>query len=194
MSGESKSAGKERTLSRIGRKPILVPTGVQVELGYCEATVKGPKGNLVQKLHPEVVVRLEENVLHVQRQSDRKFHRSIHGLTRTLLSNAIIGVTEGYQKSLDLMGVGYRAQQNGDNIILNVGYSHSVNVNTVTGVTIAVEANNKIHVTGCDKERVGEVAARIRKVRPPNAYKEKGIKYSDEILHLKPGKAATRKA
>ena len=129
----------------------------------------------------------------MERYSSRKFHRSLHGLTRSLVANAVTGVSEGYRKTLELMGVGYRAQQSGDGIILNVGYSHPVEIAPLEGVTIVVEGNNRVHVSGMDKQKVGEVAARIRKVRPPNAYKEKGIKYAGEVLRLKPGKSAARK-
>jgi len=194
MFGEINGKPREKTLSRVGRKPIPVPPEVQISLDYSQVTVKGPKGTLVQKLHPEVKVSLEDSMVLVERLSPRKFHRAVHGLTRSLIANAIVGVTDGYTRSLDLMGVGYRAQQNGNNVVLNVGYSHSVEVKPVAGVSITVEGNNKIHVQGCSKEEVGGVAAKIRKVRPPNAYKEKGIKYSDEVLRLKPGKAAARKA
>ncbi len=196
MSGstETRQAPEGRTLSRIGRKPVPVPPGVEVEVQYNGVTVKGPRGTLTQTYHPEVNVRVEGDEVVVERRSERKFHHSLHGLTRSLIANAIIGVTEGYTKTLELMGVGYRVVQNGDGITLNVGYSHPVDIQTVDGVTIEVEGNNRVHVRGNDKQRVGEVAAKIRKVRPPNAYKEKGIKYSNEVLHFKPGKAAARKA
>ena len=193
MSGNLIDRGKEKTLSRIGRKPIPIPPGVQVDVGYAEVTIKGPNGTLTQPIHPEVIVRLENGHIEVERQSSRKSHRSLHGLTRSLIANAVIGATEGYQKTLELMGVGYRVQQSGSGIVLNVGYSHSVEVKPLDGVSLTVEGNNRIHVRGSDKQKVGELAARIRKVRRPNAYKEKGIKYAGEVLHLKPGKAAARK-
>ena len=196
MSGDTEviQGSESRTLSRIGRKPIPMPSGVAVEVQYNGVKVTGPRGTIVQLYHPEVDVRVDGGMVIVERRSDRKFHRSLHGLTRSLINNAIIGVTEGYTRTLELMGVGYRVQQNGEGITLNVGYSHQVEVNPLEGVTIEVEGNNRVHVRGNDKQLVGEVAARIRKVRPPNAYKEKGIRYSDEILHFKPGKAAARKA
>jgi len=184
----------DRPLSRVGRKPIPIPSGITLDLTYGKVTAKGPKGTLVQTLHPEVIVRIEDGTVVVERQSARKFHRSLHGLTRTLISNTITGVSEGYKKTLDLMGVGYRVQQSGEGITLNVGHSHPVEVYPMEGVTLVVEGNNRVHVQGCDKQQVGQIAAKIRRVRPPNAYKEKGIRYSDEVLHLKPGKAATRKA
>jgi len=130
----------------------------------------------------------------VERFSERKFHHSLHGLTRSLINNAITGVTEGYTKTLELMGVGYRVLQNGSGITLTVGYSHPVDIQTIDGVTLEVEGNNRVHVRGIDKQKVGALAAQIRKVRPPNAYKEKGIKYAGEVLHFKPGKSAARKA
>ena len=186
--------GEERTLSRIGRKPIPVPSGVEVDIGSGEVTVKGPLGSLTQTYHPDVNVRLEDGNVIVERLSDRKFHRSLHGLTRSLIANAVTGVTQGYTKTLELMGVGYRVQETGDGITLSVGYSHTVEIHPPQGVTMEVEGNNRVHVRGINKQQVGSLAAQVRKVRPPNAYKEKGIRYSDEVLHLKPGKAAARKA
>ena len=186
--------GEQRTLSRIGRKPIPVPAGVEVEIGSGEVTVKGPLGSLTQTYHPEVNVRLEDGNVIVERLSQRKFHRSLHGLTRSLIANAVTGVTEGYTKTLELMGVGYRVQVTGDGITLSVGYSHTVEIHPPEGVTMEVEGNNRVHVRGIDKQLVGSLAAQVRKVRPPNAYKEKVIRYSDEIMHLNPGKAAARKA
>ena len=194
MSGSPAVKTQERTLSRVGRRPISIPDSVQVNLEYSQITVKGPKGELVQPLHPEVSVKLENGNILVERTSSRKFHRSLHGLTRTLIANAIQGVSQGYQKTLQLMGVGYRVQQRGTGITLNVGHSHPIEVDPPEGIVLTVEGNNRVHVTGFDKQKVGEVAANIRKARPPNAYKEKGIRYSDEVLHLKPGKAAGRKA
>ena len=185
---------QEKTLSRIGRKPIPLPDGVQVEVIYGGVKVTGPKGTLEQKYHPEVVVKVENGEVLVERQSDNKFHHSLHGLTRSLIANAVTGVSEGFTRSLDIMGVGYRVIVNGDGITLNVGYSHIVEIHPEDGVTMEVEGNNKIHIRGIDKQKVGQLAARVRRVRPPNAYKEKGIRYSDEVLHFKPGKAAARKA
>lgn len=193
MSGNG-AQGEERTLSRIGRKPIPVPAGVEVAIGSGEVTVKGPLGSLTQTYHPEVSVRLEDGNVLVERLSDRKFHRSLHGLTRSLIANAVTGVTEGYTKTLELMGVGYRVLETGDGITLSVGYSHTVEIHPPQGVTMEVEGNNRVHVRGINKQQVGALAAQVRRVRPPNAYKEKGIRYSDEVLHLKPGKAAARKA
>ena len=185
---------EERTLSRVGRKPIPVPSGVRVEIFENGVTVTGPMGTLTQTYHPEVDVKLEDGEVIVERRSPRKFHHSLHGLTRSLIANAITGVTEGYSKTMELMGVGYRVQQTGDGITLSVGYSHTVEIQPIDGVTLTVEGNNRVHVRGLDKQKVGAQAAQIRKVRPPNAYKEKGIRYQGEVLHFKPGKAAARKA
>ncbi len=183
-----------RTLSRIGRRPIAIPHGVEVEIGYGEVTVTGPMGTLTQRYHPEVRVAIEDGTVIVERLSERKFHHALHGLTRSLIANAVQGVTEGYTKTLELMGVGYRVQQDGPGIVLSVGFSHTVEIYPPEGVTMEVEGNNRVHVRGIDKQKVGALAAKVRKVRPPNAYKEKGIKYQGEELHFKPGKAAARKA
>jgi len=185
---------KERTLSRIGRKPISIPSGVEVQIEHDGVIVKGPLGTLTQKYHPEVRVSVDDGMVLVERLSERKFHHALHGLTRSLISNAITGVTEGYTKTLELMGVGYRVQAAGDGIILNVGYSHPVEIHPEEGVTMEVEGNNRVHIRGIDKQKVGSLAARVRKARPPNAYKEKGIRYQGELLRFKPGKAAARKA
>ena len=196
MSGDNQIKEKTtgRTLSRIGRQPKLIPSGVEVEVLYDGVTVKGPRGTLTQHYHPQVKVTVADQQVLVERVSERKFHHSLHGLTRSLIANAIVGVTEGYTKTLQLMGVGYRVQQSDDGIILSVGYSHTVEIRPLEGVNLEVEGNNRVHVSGIDKQRVGALAAQIRKVRPPNAYKEKGIRYSDEVLRFKPGKAAARKA
>ena len=190
--GEQKAQG--RTLSRIGRKPVPIPPGVEVAVEYGGVTVKGPRGTLTQMYHPDVIVKVEDGAVLVERLSEREFHHSLHGLTRSLIANAVTGVTEGYTKTLELMGVGYRVQQADDGIILSVGYSHTVEIRPDEGVTMEVEGNNRVHVRGIDKQRVGNLAAQVRKVRPPNAYKEKGIRYQGEVLHFKPGKAAARKA
>jgi len=185
---------QERTQSRIGRKPIAIPAGVEVQVQSGGITVKGPKGTLTQRYHPEVQVKVQDSTVVVERLSGKKFHHALHGLTRSLIANAITGVTEGYSKTLELMGVGYRVQQAGDGIILSVGYSHPVEIHPPEGVILEVEGNNRVHVRGTDKQKVGALAAQVRKVRPPNAYKEKGIRYQGEVLHFKPGKAAARKA
>ena len=196
LSGDSvvNEKKQEKTLSRIGRKPIPLPDGVQVEVQYGGVKVTGPRGTLEQKYHPEVLVKVENGEVLVERQSSKKFHHSLHGLTRSLIANAVIGVSDGFTKTLEIMGVGYRVAAAGDGIVLNVGYSHQVEIQPLEGVTMEVEGNNRIHVRGIDKQKVGQLAAQVRRVRPPNTYKEKGIKYSDEVLHFKPGKAAARKA
>ena len=193
MSGKDPGSGEEKTLSRVGRRAVPVPQGVEVSVEYARVTVTGPQGTLVQPVHPEVKVRIEAGHVVVERYSSRHFHRALHGLTRSLIANAITGTSEGFRKTLELMGVGYRVQQAGPGIVLSVGYSHTVEINPLEGVTLTVEGNNRVHVTGPDKQKVGEVASTIRRVRPPNPYKEKGIKYSNEVLHLKPGKAAARR-
>ena len=184
----------ERTQSRVGRKPIAIPAGVEVQILWNGVTVKGPMGTLTQIYHPEVKVRIADGEVLVERMSERKFHRSLLGLTRSLIANAITGVTEGYSKTMELMGVGYRVQQTGDGVTLSVGYSHTVEISPIEGVTLEVEGNNRVHVRGIDKQKVGALAAQIRKVRKPNAYKEKGIRYAGEVLRYKPGKSAARKA
>ena len=184
----------ERPLSRIGRQPIPIPEGVQVEVIYGGVIVRGPRGEVTQKYHPEVNVSVEDGNVTVERLTERKFHHSLHGLTRSLIANAIVGVTEGYTRTLELMGVGYRVQQNGDGITLSVGYSHTVDLFPEDGLTMQVEGNNRVHVSGVDKQKVGQLAAKVRRVRPPNRYKEKGIRYQGEVLRLKPGKAAARRA
>jgi large subunit ribosomal protein L6 len=196
MSGNSTTNGNTqgRTLSRIGRKPIPIPPGVEVEVQYGGVVVKGPNGTLTQTYHPDVKVTVEDGNVLVERLSERKFHHALHGLTRSLIANAVQGVSEGYTKTLELMGVGYRVQQVGDGIVLSVGHSHTIEMHPPEGVTMEVEGNNRVHVRGIDKQQVGNLAAKVRQTRPPNAYKEKGIKYSGEVLHFKPGKAAARKA
>lgn len=196
MSGNTRASNQseERTLSRVGRKPIPIPPGVEVQVNYGEVTVKGPRGTLTQRYHPEVQVKVQDGTVVVERFSERKFHHALHGLTRSLIANAITGVSEGYGKTLELMGVGYRVQQAGDGIILSVGFSHPVEMHPPEDVSMTVEGNNRIHIQGIDRQKVGELAAQVRKVRPPNPYKEKGIRYQGEVLRFKPGKAAARKA
>ena len=185
---------EERPLSRVGRQPIPMPPGVSAEVIYGGIIVTGPRGSVTQKYHPEVNVRVDGDEIIVERLTERKFHHSLHGLTRSLIANAVVGVTEGYSRTLELMGVGYRVQQNGDGITLSVGYSHTVDVFPEDGLTMQVEGNNRVHVSGIDKQKVGQLAAKVRRVRPPNAYKEKGIRYQGEVPRLKPGKAAARRA
>lgn len=154
-----------------------------------EVTVTGPNGKLQRSFSPEMSIALEDNNLLVTRPSDNRRHRSLHGLTRSLLANMVQGVDKGFEKVLEIVGVGYRAEKAGDNLILRIGFSHPVEVSPLPGVSLNVEGNNRIKVSGFDKEAVGEMAARIRAIRPPDAYKGKGIRYSGEPVRLKPGKA-----
>lgn len=176
-------------MSRVGQMPINVPKGVSVNIEEGEVTVSGPKGELRRHFSPDMSITRDNDYLIVSRPSDDREHRSIHGLTRSLLANMVEGVTEGFEKNLEIVGVGYRAQKVGDKLVLNVGFSHSVEVTPLPGITLDVEGNNRISVTGIDKEIVGEMAARIRAIRPPDAYKGKGIRYSGEMVRLKAGKA-----
>jgi large subunit ribosomal protein L6 len=180
-------------MSRIGRKPIEIPNGVSVSVNNRVVTVKGPKGTLTREVHPEMNVVVEGNVVTVQRPSDNKLHRALHGTTRTVISNMVNGVTEGYQKTLELVGVGYRANKSGNKLVLNVGYSHPVEFVAENGIDFEVPAATKIVVKGIDKEKVGAIAAKIRSVREPEPYKGKGIKYEGERILRKEGKAGKKK-
>ena len=181
-------------MSRIGRMPITVPAGVEVSVAAGNlVTVKGPKGSLTQQLHPAMMIELDGAVINVKRPSDAKEHRSLHGLTRTLLSNMIVGVNEGYKKELDINGVGYRANKDGNKLVMNLGYSHDVIIPEIDGITIEVPNPNKIIVLGCDKQKVGQFAAEIREYRRPEPYKGKGIKYVDEVIRRKVGKTGGKK-
>ena len=176
-------------MSRIGRMPIAVPAGVTVNINKGKVTVSGPKGELSRSLNPEMAITQQDNTLTVSRPSDNKEHRSFHGLTRSLLANMVTGVSNGFDKYLEIVGVGYRAEQAGEKLVLRIGYSHTVEVTPLPGVSLVAEGQNRIKVAGIDKEAVGEMAARIRKIRPPDAYKGKGIRYAGEKVRLKPGKA-----
>ena len=181
-------------MSRIGRMPITVPAGVEVSVAAGNVvTVKGPKGTLTQKLHPDMVIEQNGAEITVKRPTDDKEHRSLHGLTRTLLHNMIVGVNEPYKKELEINGVGYRAAKEGKNLVLNIGYSHQVIVPEVDGITIEVPGPNKIVIHGCDKQQVGQFAAEVREKRPPEPYKGKGIKYTDEVIRRKAGKTGAKK-
>ncbi|CAH0300332.1 50S ribosomal protein L6 [Peribacillus sp. Bi96] len=175
-------------MSRIGKKPIEIPAGVTVTINGSEVTVKGPKGELTRSFSPDLTIVVEENVLTVTRPSDEKTHRSLHGTTRALISNMVEGVSKGFEKSLELIGVGYRAQKQGTKLILNVGYSHPVEIEPETGVEVEVPSNTKVIIKGANKERVGALAANIRDVRPPEPYKGKGIRYVGEFVRRKEGK------
>ena len=176
-------------MSRIGRKPINIPAGVTVTVDAGVVTVKGPKGTLTQNIHPNMNVAVEGNEILVTRPNDEKENLSLHGLTRTLVHNMVVGVTEGYKKTLEVNGVGYRVQKQGKNLVMNLGYSHQVTVPEIEGITIECPSANSIVVLGTDKQKVGQFAAEIREKRPPEPYKGKGIRYEGEFVRRKEGKA-----
>ena len=181
-------------MSRIGRAPIAIPAGVEVKIeAENVVTVKGPKGTLTQKFNPNMAIAIEDGVLHVTRPNDAKENRSLHGLTRTLIHNMVVGVTEGYKKELDVNGVGYRVAKEGNKLVMNLGFSHQVTVEEVPGIEIEVPGPNKIIIHGCDKQQVGQFAAEVREKRPPEPYKGKGIKYTDEVIRRKAGKTGAKK-
>jgi large subunit ribosomal protein L6 len=175
-------------MSRVGRKPIEIPAGVTVTLDNNHATVKGPKGELSRTFHADIEIKIEDNVINIARPSDAKEHRALHGTTRAVLANMIEGVSKGFERSLELIGVGYRAAKQGNKLVLSVGYSHPVEIEAEPGLEIEVPANTKIIIRGTDKERVGALAANIRDVRPPEPYKGKGIRYEGEFVRRKEGK------
>jgi large subunit ribosomal protein L6 len=175
-------------MSRIGKKPIEIPAGVTVTVNGSNVTVKGPKGELSRSFNSDLTITLEENVLTVTRPTDEKNHRALHGTTRAVIANMVEGVSNGFQKSLELIGVGYRATKQGNKLVLNVGYSHPVEFEAEEGLEVEVPANTKIIVKGISKERVGALAADIRDVRPPEPYKGKGIRYEGEYVRRKEGK------
>ena len=176
-------------MSRIGRKPINIPAGVTVTVDANVVSVKGPKGTLTQKFHPNMNIAVEGNEILVTRPNDEKENRSLHGLTRTLIHNMVIGVTEGFKKELDVNGVGYRVQKQGKNLVMNLGFSHQVIVPEIEGITVECPSANKIVVSGADKQMVGQFAAEVREKRPPEPYKGKGIRYTGEHVRHKEGKA-----
>ena len=181
-------------MSRIGRAPITVPAGVEVTVGENNhITVKGPKGTLTSQLSPLMTLKQEGAEIHVTRPNDEKENRALHGLTRALLHNMVVGVTEGYKKELDINGVGYRAAKEGKKLVLTIGYSHPVEVEEIDGITIDVPNPNHLVVSGCDKQKVGQFAAELREKRPPEPYKGKGIKYTDEVIRRKVGKTGVKK-
>lgn len=181
-------------MSRIGQKPITIPKGVDITIGdENNVVVKGPKGQLSAQFDSNLTIGREDGTVTVTRPNDERRNRSLHGLTRTLLANMVTGVTDGFRKSLDITGVGYRAAMDGKTLVLNVGFSHQVKISPPEGITFAVEGNNKVHVTGYDKQLVGEEAARIRRVRPPEPYKGKGIRYEGEVVRRKAGKTGKAK-
>lgn len=181
-------------MSRIGRAPITVPAGVEITLGDNNVvTVKGPKGTLTRQFNANMAIALDGGVLTVSRPNDAKENRALHGLTRTLINNMVVGVTEGYKKELDVNGVGYRVAKEGNKLVMNLGYSHQVIMEEIPGITIEVPGPNKIIINGCDKQMVGQFAAEVREKRPPEPYKGKGIKYVDEVIRRKVGKTGAKK-
>lgn len=181
-------------MSRIGRKPIVIPAGVTVTVADGNVvTVKGPKGELTQTMHGDMIIKVEAAEVIVERPSEQKLHKSLHGLTRTLIANMVTGVSVGFTKELEINGVGYRAQKQGNKLVLGLGYSHPVEMEDIPGLTVEVPAPNKIIVSGADKQAVGQLAAKIREKRPPEPYKGKGIKYVDERIIRKEGKVGKSK-
>lgn len=179
-------------MSRIGKNPITIPNGVEVKIENNKVTVKGPKGTLEKTFHKNIIINVENGVITVERPNDDKFNRSLHGLTRTLISNMIIGVTEEFSRILDVNGVGYKAQKQGNKIVLALGYSHQVIVEEPEGIRFEVPAPNQIIVKGIDKEAVGQTAAIIRAKRSPEVYGGKGIKYTEEVIRRKEGKTGKK--
>lgn len=177
-------------MSRVGLKSLEIPEGVEITQDNNTITVKGPKGELTRTFHEDITVTIEDNVLSVARPSDHKEHRALHGTTRSLIANMVEGVSKGYEKSLEIIGVGYRAQKQGDQVVINAGYSHPVEVEKREGIEIEVPTQTKVTVKGIDKELVGAVAANIRAIRPPEPYKGKGIRYENEHVRRKEGKTA----
>lgn len=177
-------------MSRVGKQPVTIPDGVTVEVDGSRVEVKGPRGELSTSFHPDMKIAVEDGEVRVSRPTEQARHRSLHGLTRSLIGNMVEGVTEGYQRSLEIHGVGYRVQQKGRGIELNVGFSSPVEFEAPEGIELAVESPTLLHVRGVNKQLVGEIAARIRKVRPPEPYKGKGIRYLGEQIRRKAGKAA----
>jgi len=176
-------------MSRIGKMPIAIPAGVEVTLNGNDITVKGPKGTLSRTVHSNMAVNMEGNVITVTRPNDEKENRALHGLTRSLIANMVEGVSNGYKKELEINGIGYRAEKQGKDLVLTIGFSHKVVMTEIDGITIEVPSPNKVVISGPDKQKVGQFAANIREKRPPEPYKGKGIKYVDEYVRRKEGKA-----
>ena len=179
-------------MSRIGNKPITVPEGIEVTLADKLITVKGPKGTLTREIHPNINVKIENNVITISRPDDEPANRSLHGLTRTLINNMIIGVKDEFKRELEINGVGYRAQKQGTKLVMNLGYSHPVEMEAPEGITFDVPNPNQIIVRGIDKELVGQTAAVVRTKRPPEVYRGKGIKYVEEVIRRKEGKTGKK--
>jgi len=180
-------------MSRIGRSPITIPAGVDVKITEDNyVTVKGPKGTLEQSISPDVKINVEGTEITLTRPTDAPRHRSLHGLSRTLINNMLVGVTDGFKKELDINGVGYRAAKEGKKLVMNLGYSHQVIIEEIDGISVDVPAPNKIIITGINKQAVGQFAADVRKKRPPEPYMGKGIKYADEVIRRKEGKTGVK--
>jgi len=184
-------------MSRIGKMPVVIPKGVDIKIdklndGGSSVTVKGPKGTLNQIMHKDMILNIEDGRLIVTRPSDEKQHKALHGLTRSLINNMVVGVTDGYSKELDIDGVGWRAQKQGKSVVFNIGYSHPITVNEEPGITIDTPAPTKVIISGADKQRVGQIAAEIRKMRLPEPYLGHGIKYAGERIRRKAGKAGKK--
>jgi len=179
-------------VSRIGRKPIEIPSGVEVSQNGNVLTVKGPKGTLTRELHKDMIIKVEENTLIIERPSENKLHRSLHGTTRSVVNNMVEGVSKGFEKNLELVGVGYRAAKAGDKVTLSLGFSHPVEILPEEGIEIEVPAQTKLTIKGINKEQVGQVAAKIRSLREPEPYKGKGIKYEGEVIRRKVGKTGKK--
>jgi large subunit ribosomal protein L6 len=177
-------------MSRIGKSPIPIPSGVEIKQAGSVVTVKGPKGTLTTEIHPDMIIKIEDGVLNVERPTEQRGHRSLHGLTRALVNNMVVGVTEGFTKNLEIQGVGYRVAAKGKDLEFALGFSHPVTVSAPEGISFEVPQPTRITVSGADKQAVGQVAANIRALRPPDAYKGKGIRYAGEIVRKKAGKAA----
>ena len=176
-------------MSRIGRLPITIPAGVDVTIEGRTVTVKGPKGSLSRDLHPDIAVSREDGSIVVTRPTEQKMHKQLHGLTRTLVNNMVVGVTDGYRKGIEITGVGYRAALNGRKLTLNLGYSHPIEIDPPEGITFEVENPTRLAVVGIDKELVGQIAAKVRATRKPEPYKGKGVRYAGEYIRRKAGKA-----
>ena len=176
-------------MSRIGRLPITVPSTVDVTIEGRRLTVKGPKGTLTRELHPDMLLSRDEDKLLVKRPTEQKTHKQLHGLTRTLVNNMVVGVTDGYRKGLEITGVGYRAVKVGEKLQLNLGYSHQIDIDPPTGISFEVESPTRLAVVGIDKELVGQIAAKVRSMRKPEPYKGKGVRYAGEKIRRKAGKA-----
>ena len=179
-------------MSRIGKMPVVIPAGVEFKCEDNLVTVKGPKGTLTQQIHPNITIKVDAGVVTFERPDDNKFNRSLHGLSRNLVANMVEGVTKGFTKELEVNGIGYRVQMQGNDLVMNLGYSHQVVMTPIDGITIECPGPNKIVVSGIDKQKVGQFAAEVREKRPPEPYKGKGIRYAGEYVRIKEGKSGKK--